>query len=309
MPLRPNAEQRLEGGGVARYERPAARLRDFITGYHFYSAPRGQARVDWFLPGSANIRVSWFNKPIAVTIGDRCYDPLPQTALFGPTSHALHARTRGGFMAGIGISPLGWARLFPQSADSVADRIVPLDAMWHADDAHALTALVQRHDVADPIAPLLDRFLQPRLLAEHREEALIARLGTLILQDDITTVGAIAAAMGVDETRLRRLAYRYFGFSPKQLIRRTKFLRSIVAMTERGAEPTRTMIDESYFDHSHFIREAHRFLGMTPRQFVDLTKPFLTASLDIRPKVLGAATQALQPVEHRGPDADDPDVP
>ena len=296
MLLSPSAEQRLQGGGVARYERPAESIRDFITGYHFYSAPRGQPRDDWFLPGAANIRVSWSNKPIAVTIGDRHYDPLPPAALFGPTSRALHARTRGGFMVGIGISALGWARLFRQSAEDVADRIVPLDAMWPQADMAALVGLLQQHDVATPVAPLLDRFLRPRLLEEQRDEPLIARLAALVLREDMMAVGAIVEAMGVDETRVRRLAYRYFGFSPKHLIRRATFLRSIISVTRAGATPTRTAIDESYSDHSHFIREAHRFLGMTPGQFVELTKPFLTASLELRPQVLGASTQALQPV-------------
>ena len=303
MLLMPSAEQRLQGDGIARYERPAGSIRDFITGYHFYSAPRGQPRDDWFLPGAANIRVSWFAKPIAVTIGDRHYDPLPPAALFGPTSRALHARTRGGFMVGIGISALGWGRLFSQSADSVADRIAPLDAMWPQEDIAALVSLLQRHDVATPVAPLLDRFLRPRLLQERRDEVLIAKLAALVLREDVMAVGAIVEALGVDEARVRRLAYRYFGFSPRHLIRRAKFLRSIISVTQSGTTPTRTAIDESYSDHSHFIREAHRFLGMTPGQFVELTKPFLSASLELRPQVLGASTQALQPVAlpHRTP--------
>jgi AraC-like DNA-binding protein len=56
------------------------------------------------------------------------------------------------------------------------------------------------------------------------------------------------------------------------------------------------LIPQSYFDQSHFIREARRFLGITPSQFASLEKPFLSASLELRPKVLGAVTQALQPI-------------
>lgn len=293
-PLQPLVERRIEGGGVARYEQPAADLRDFITGYHLYTAPRGQPRSDWFLPGTANIRISWYNKPIAVTIGEQCFDPLPAAALFGPTSHALNAKTRGGFMVGIGISALGWARLFDQPARSVADRIVPLQSLWNDRDVADLVTAMQRHDVAEPVAPLLDRFFRPRIERIHRDEALILRLATLLVDESTAGVSDIADMMAIGEARLRRLAYRYFGFAPKRLLRRSRFLRSLIPLLHAETDPARMIIAPDYVDHSHFIREAHEFLGMTPGQFATLHKPFLSASLAARPQVLGASTQALQ---------------
>lgn len=291
-----SAEQQLVGGGVARYERPAERLRDYITGYHLYRAPRGQLRSDWFLPGTANIRIAWYNKPITVTIGDRTFDPIPQAALFGPTMQALHARTRGGFMVGIGVSALGWSRLFTQSAATVADAIVPLDTMWPLEQVLALVHLLQSHDVALPVAPLLDAFLDLRFAAAKPEEALLARLAALVVDENIEGVSQIVGALGVGEVRVRRLAYRYFGFAPGHLLRRARFLRAIIPVAQSGAPTASRLIPQSYFDQSHFIREARRFLGMTPSQFASLEKPFLSASLELRPKILGAVTQALQPI-------------
>lgn len=295
-PTVPLAEQELLGGGVARYERPAERLRDYITGYHLYRAPRGQLRSDWFLPGTANIRIAWYNKPIAVTIGERTFDPIPQAALFGPTMQALHARTRGGFLVGIGVSAVGWSRLFKQSAATVADAIVTLDTMWPLEQVLALVKLLQGHEVALPLAPILDEFLELRLRPVKPEEPLLARLAALIVDENITTVSQIVDALGADETRVRRLSYRYFGFAPSHLLRRARFLRALLPAETSGASTASRLITQSYFDQSHFIREARRFLGMTPSQFASLEKPFLSASLKLRPKVLGAATQALQPI-------------
>ena len=294
--LQPLVERALEGGGLARYEQPAPAIRDLVTGYHLYSAPRGQSRTDWFLPGSANIRISWHAKPIRVTIGDRRYEPLPQASLFGPTSRAMQAKTRGGFMVGIGVSALGWARLFPQSAQAVADTIVALDTLWPDADVAALIGALHHHDPSRPFAPLLDRFLTPRLIRPHRDERLIRHLSALLVDDDVTDVATIAAAMGVNETRLRRLAYRYFGFTPKRLLRRSRFLQSLIEVLRRDSGSTGTTIAQGYFDQSHFIREAREILGMTPGQFAALDKPFLEASLAVRPQVLGAATQVLHEV-------------
>jgi AraC-like DNA-binding protein len=290
------AERQLPRGGVARYERPAEQIRDLITGYHFYRAPPGQARSDWFLPGTANIRISWLNKPIAVRIGERLFDPVPQAALFGPTSQAIHADTRGGFMVGIGVSALGWSRLFKQPATYVADAIVPLDEFWPTEDTAALSRLLHDHDVARPVAPLLDSFLEPRLLEEHPDEELIGQLAGLIVDEGVGQVSDIVRAMQVDERRVRSLAKSYFGFTPRQLLCRTRFLRSIISVAGSGGSSIAVAVSESYFDQSHFNREARRILGMTPARFVELDKPFLTASLELRPKVLGAVTQALQPV-------------
>lgn len=298
------AEQHLPGGGVARYERPSEQIRDLITGYHFYRAPRGQARSDWFLPGTANIRISWYNKPIVVTIGERRFDPLPQAALFGPTSQAIHAKTRGGFMVGIGVSALGWARLFDRPAVDIADAIVPLATMWSDHDAATLCSLLQGHDVDQPVAPLLDGFLWPRLQKRHRDEALIGALARLIIDEDVAQVRDIVDAMALDESRVRRLAYRYFGFSPRTLLRRTRFLRSIVSVSRREPGSIAQTISENYFDQSHFIREARHVLGMTPHSFAELEKPFLTASLELRPKVLGADTQGLQSIGSQKPPGD-----
>ncbi len=42
------------------------------------------------------------------------------------------------------------------------------------------------------------------------------------------------------------------------------------------------LIDPSYCDVSHFLRDANRFLGMTPRRFSAMNTPFLRASVQAR---------------------------
>ena len=102
---------------------------------------------------------------------------------------------------------------------------------------------------------------------------------------------------------LRRLAVRHFGFTPKMLLRRARFLRSFVQLFVSGNPTDVTAIDPSYHDMPHFLRDANTFLGTTPRRFMQLANPFLTASVRARAAVLGAPTQAL----HVAPT--DPDQP
>ena len=69
------------------------------------------------------------------------------------------------------------------------------------------------------------------------------------------------------EARLRALALRHFGAPTKILLRRARFLRSLALVDYRAGHNSYTVIDPSYHDVSHFLRDAHYFLGTTPRRF------------------------------------------
>lgn len=285
-------------GMAIRYDRPAAALADYITGYHVYrsNAHGGAPQVDWFLPAAANVRIALDAGPIAVSIGRRTYDPLPAASLFGPTSIALRATTTGGVMIGFGISALGWARLFRRPAGDFRNRIVPLeDVMGHA-FTRRLVAALHGASCDSMIAPILDTMLLARLGVTHADSTRIRQLMAIIAEDGPTDIVAAAAQLDIPTHGLRRLAVRHFGFPPKLLLMRARFLRSFLRLMAAGENGDYSVIDDSYFDASHFLRDSTMFLGTTPRRFMALTKPFLEASVRARQAVLGAPTQVLHDI-------------
>lgn len=291
-------------GSVIRYDRPDAGIADFITGYHLYAAhgPDSAAKVDWFLPGTANVRVTLNAGPVAVSIGRRQFDPVPPVALYGPTSHALRAVTNGGVMIGFGVSALGWARLFDRPASGQRDAIDPLGRLTGPDLPGRLLGVLA--DLPDELAvkPALDALLAPLLRAPNPDEPVIRDLMLLLVDPAIVQVGQVVERLGVDQAVLRRIATRYFGMPTKLLLRRARFLRSFTAMFRTGSDARPGAggcyrgIDPSYHDASHFLRDAERFLGMTPRRFMALSTPFLDGSVRVRAAVLGAPTQALHDI-------------
>ncbi|BCA60886.1 hypothetical protein HMP09_0120 [Sphingomonas sp. HMP9] len=288
----------MPAGMAIRYDRPAAALADYITGYHVYrSDTGGEGQVDWFLPATANVRIAIDAGPIAVSIGRRTYDPLPSASLFGPTNQALKAVTHGGVMIGFGISALGWARLFRRSAADFRNRIVPLeDVLGKAFTRDVVAALQGAPDDA-AVAPILDALLLARLGRSHADAPQIRQLMEILATDGPTDITSVAAQLEMPTHALRRLAVRHFGFPPKMLLLRARFLRSFVRLMTDGGGADYTRIDRSYFDASHFLRDSATFLGMTPRRFMALTKPFLDASLRARNAVLGSPTQVLHDIE------------
>lgn len=276
-----------------RYDMPAPDITDAITGYHVYARTRGDVlnRIDWFLPGTANMRFVIDAGPLTVQIGTHRYD-LPTASLFGPTSRAMKATSNGGYMVGIGVSAIGWARLGLRSASSYRDRIVPLagliDRPWVERLAHALA----ESDRGAEVKPILDAALHELLGKPHPDELLIHRVNDIVVDNDHDSVARAAAELDVSEHTLRRISTRYFGLTPKLLLSRARFLRAFLDVIS-GEEQDYDRIGSGYHDVPHFLRDARRFLGMTPRQFHLLKTPFLDASLKTRPIILGAVTQAL----------------
>lgn len=293
-PLRPFA---MPDGMTVRYFQPDQRIADYITGYHVYAFydDDAQAKIDWFLPGTANVRVTLGAKgPVSVRIGRRNFPDTPAVALYGPTSCALRATTHGGTMIGFGISALGWSRLFAGSASVVRNQIVALGNFWGQQVADELLDVLVNSDGAAGVKAALDAFLLDRLGAPCPDEHLLRQLMVLVVDDETIDLGTAAATIGIAPHRLRRLAARHFGFPPKSLLIRARFLRTFLEL--RAQPEDHAPIARRYFDQSHFLRDANMILGMTPRRFMALQTPFLDASLRWRAEVLGAATQALHAV-------------
>ena len=290
-------------GLAIRYDEPEASISDSITGYHVYTAETGDERVDWFLPGTANIRVALDAGPIALTIRRRTYAPLPEVTLFGPTSQAMRAVTRGGTMIGIGVSALGWSRLFPRGASDYRDRIVPLAEAASPNFADELLAMLAATDRAHGVKPALDAFFARRLEPPHPDSAQIRKLMALIVDDTVEGLATLTRELGLPAHTLRRLSTRHFGFPPKLLLLRARFLRSFTKMIHSGDALDYSQIESSYYDASHFLRDARAFLGTTPKRFMAQPTTFLQASLRARAAVLGTPTQALHTLQPQPLDA------
>ncbi|MGH6617061.1 hypothetical protein [Sphingomonas sp.] len=282
-----------------RYERPDPRLAAYLTDYHVLDSDESGVgtNIEWMLPSWPAIRVILADNPIALTIGGTTYDPMPEAALYGTTSKAMRVRTAGGVTIGAGITPLGWSRLFRGPADQYRDRIVSLDTVMPAGVVEELVSRLRASDQALDVKDILDRFFLNHMGPRDRNEGEIRALMALIVDDATQDLSTAAARIGIDARRLRRLATRHFGFPPKTLLLRARFLRSFLKMFAIRDHADYSLIATTYHDASHFLRDANRFLGMTPRRFMAMKTPYLDAVLRARAAVFGTATTALHDVD------------
>jgi hypothetical protein len=280
-----------------RMERPDPAVADYVTDYYVLDSEGAEVMgaVEWSMPGSANIRFFLDDRPVNVTIGNRSFAPTPRAALYGPTGRALRVEAFGGITIGMGISALGWARLFRRPAAGFRDRIVPLDQALSPDLSEDLFARLRASDRSLEVKSVLDSFFLANLGAPHPDEPYLRRLMAFILDEAVVETGTIAERVGLTPQQLRQLALRYFGFPPKRLLRRARFLRSLLRMYAVG-EADYSLISRSYFDVSHFLRDADEFLGTTPRRFMAMQTPYLRQIIRARQAVFGVPAQALQPI-------------
>lgn len=263
-------------GIVVRYRAPAPDLATFITDYGFYgSGPAdGQRRDNDYLPGLANVCLTFGGGRVHARIRNRAHAWTNAAVLFGPTSRAMQVESNGGRLIGFGVTPLGWSRLFTRLARDVADRIVPLETMLpreHVADLYRALADMPGEDAA---AAALDAAIRALLRPPPREAALIAALHVAVQDPNISECAQIAERLGIAPTQLRRIAHRHFGFGTKLLLRRARFLRAASALMT-GADTDLALA--GYYDHSHFIRDAQQFLGKTARQFAGAQTPLMIA--------------------------------
>lgn len=253
-----------------RIHLPDERLRSFATFYYFVECPG--PLEDFLYPEWGNVRFSlagsWWVE------SRRIRAQVPQDgALFGPTDRAAKVVTRDGKTAGFGLTPLGWQRFLGTAASPLANCIVPLGTSFGTPTEQLHAELLAHTTDAESVA-LFDRMLLERLdvCAPNTELAITIDRAVRERPHD---VGAFAEAAGVTPRVLLRLCKQVFGFGPKRLLRRQRFLDTLgrIRITEKPRFDD--LRDPEYFDQSHFNHEFHEFMGLSPKEYLSVPRPLM----------------------------------
>jgi len=253
--------------------------------------------TDLLQPEWANLRFFAGGLPRA-RIGESALEGARFVAT-GPSSRPCRFELGASRMWGIGLLPAGWARFIDADAHALANTI--LDGASH--EAFA------RFDVLSKALcdPALDQAAQleaiiaglTQLARPHRDEPKIARVHQALVDADCHSVCDFADRAGMSVRTLERVCRRYFGFTPKLLMRRQRFMRSLTSYMldrSRGAGSRWTeVMDESYHDQAQFTREFAEFMTMLPTEYASLEHPILASFVEARARIWGSAAQTLDP--------------
>ncbi|WP_432768620.1 MAG: AraC family transcriptional regulator [Sphingopyxis sp.] len=247
---------------------------------------------DYLHPEWANIRFIDGDPPL-VAIGEGRALPAPRLAVTGPTSRAGYFAAARMRVWGIGILPLGWAKFFAVAAEDFADRVC--DGGAHPAFAALVPLLdsLPRTNDTDAAARIIDDHFTALLAGAPRDDPAILAAHRALVDDEVGSVAGLADRLGMSERTVERLSRRAFGFSPKLLIRRQRFLRSLGRFMLDPSMAWIDTLDYHYCDQAQFTHDFHRFMGMSPRAYAARAKPILGAAAVARAAMAGAAMQGL----------------
>ncbi len=279
-----------------RFFAPPPNLKHYFTTFYTmeFSASGPSPAVDYTHPEWANLRFFSGNAPFAeASDGSTLWDPSFNAT--GPSSRTMCFKlTPPARMWGVGLLPLGWAKFIGLDAGDLADTIV--DGLAHPAYASfaplALNLFGEEPDLDAEYAKITAHFLA-RDPAPVPDEARILAVHSALIDPEVHTVTDLAKQAGVNQRTLERISHRVFGFAPKLLLRRQRFLRSVAHFV---TDPTHNWIeslDSHYHDQSQFVRDFKAFMGMTPRKYAALDKPILGAFMSARAQLAGHAVQGL----------------
>lgn len=273
---------------------PHPDLRQLIPAYNIYGAfgPKVGCK-EWYFPAWTTIRLSYTADVWLVRYGAKADEQrVHPFCCFGASVCDIQSSgAPQGISIGFGVNPLGVQRLLGVRADQICERLTDMSEIWP--DAARIHAEVAEMKSSSEIVPYLDTLLIDRLGPPIPEESQIAAMLNLLVEEHDIGVREVAERLDLSEATLRRIALRHFGFPIKILLRRSRFMKSLVAIYGQEAGQWAQLIDASYHDQSHFIKDCREFLNCTPSQFLSHERPMTQLSMAARRKMLGAPLSAL----------------
>jgi AraC-like DNA-binding protein len=264
--------------------------------------PMGEPVSDLLLPEWCNLRFVSPASKGTVVLGNHEVVAGGFVAT-GPTSKAQALSAGPVRLWGVGLFPLGWSTFVHGPASELADHVH--DGTTHPAFAH-LTACSAALASAEG-----DDWAEYRILCEvlseqarhPRDEQRIRAVQRAMSDPYLLQIPDFASRAGVSVRTLERVCLKYCGFSPNVILRRQRLIRSLTSYINEGDVRWSEAIDRHYHDQSHFVREFHHFMGMSPSEYGGQDHPIMRAFMENRQQVWGTpvrasdAQQAVAPVE------------
>ena len=195
---------------------------------------------------------------------------------------------------GIGLLPLGWAVFANLPADAFANSIhdARKTAEFTAFAALGDQILAAQGDPAEQLRRIIAWFRDE----DNRIGKADPRIGCIhaaLVEPELPNVAQLAEHCNLNQRTLERLCPRHFGFPPKLLLRRQRFMRSVAQFMLDPSLGWIGALDSLYFDQSHFVRDCKDFLGMSPTAYAETDHPVIAGFMRERMRAHGSAVQTL----------------
>lgn len=202
---------------------------------------------------------------------DGHHDIVRPATVFGPGFGATQFEIAGPFRhLGLALTPLGFVALTGQAANHFADRAVDAAELFGTRihdlalqfQAELVSGKWNLEDAIDRTAAFLLGGLR-RIPASHLD--LLAAVNEWISGDLDPDVEQLYSALDISRSTASRLIARYFGATPKMLMRKYRAVRAAIILVDPNTDASlRDRVQSLFYDQPHMIREIRHFIGRTP---------------------------------------------
>lgn len=284
----------LNAGGPVSFILPSHALRRYVSTYYFFDFKSDSGELEDLLhPEWGSARYTLSGSARGSIVGEPPV-PTPDVNITGPTGKAARIFFEELSLVGIGLLPLGWHRLIGCPAERWANKVSQIERTPEFELFQTIWVEMQGMSDPEEMAALFDRILLRAIAGADPLEVEIENIHEAMASPDIRSVADLAEATGVAQQRLERLCRRVFGFPPKRLLRRQRFLRTLGSVIMDPELKWSAALDDQYFDQAHFNRDFQEFMGMSPSQYLAMPRPISISANMARAEFVGHPLQALQ---------------
>ena len=268
------------------YIAPPPLLQLYVTTFYYFRCDEQQ--ISDIQPAAVGSVIFFLKGKGKMLFANRAEPSFP-VSLLAPFSYAVPFEVDGPFhCVGAALSPLGWACLTGLDAREHRDTMSDASQVFGPDilklgerfrSAYADGSLTPSQlcgEAADFLVPHL-KPLKPRHVL------MMAQIHQWLSASFNPSLEELCETTGYSQRQVQRLVERYFGVTPKLLVRKYRALRVAALLQDPATDDIQAAeLLNQFYDQSHLIREVRLFAGRTPARLGDSEKPILEHLLNVR---------------------------
>lgn len=219
-------------------------------------------------------------------IGDRVIRTTSEASGLNPRFNFVGQKTRAYFIQPTGDTKMFGVRFYPHTTAfaipiplaELKDQVLPLSDVFNP----GIDSLAQQiHDLQSPdkIIPVVEKFLLKaldRYEVNYNHQRVDFAIKQILRSKGTIKIDALANKMGISNRYLEMIFKSFTGISPKLFNRITQF-QTIFEIVQEHSDLKLTQLAylSNYADQAHFTRTCKQFTGVSPKHFLQETRPMI----------------------------------
>lgn len=176
------------------------------------------------------------------------------------------------------FTPVGFQKIFNTSIAPMLDCFTSMEEI-DPRGAPLLFQNILKLDKPDERIGMLDHYFIDKLQSSDYYAPDLEKIVGIIMEKQTNIkVGEIAGILGMAERTLRRNFHKEMGVSVKEFINIARINFASVLLTVNPDLPANKLIHKlGYYDQSHFLKHLRKYVGVSARDFKELSKTFLAS--------------------------------